>query len=79
MLGWTTVQSLHVPDLATHWQSGSDAGLECPLDVFEQLFFDHHGDTDFAAVVRFVDWQALQWEEVDFSGVSPRIQSRSAP
>jgi hypothetical protein len=30
-------------------------GLDCPLDVFEQLFFDHHGDDDFAGVVQFVD------------------------
>ena len=47
-------------------------GVNSPPDVFEQLFFDHHGDDDFAGVVRFVDWAVVEWEERLLSGVALR-------
>src|SRR5450631_966321 len=53
-------------------RSAQALGLNCPLDVFEDLFFDHHGDDDFAGVVRFVDWAVVEWEERQLSGVALR-------
>jgi len=55
-----------------HWQRASEAGLSCPMDVFEQLFFDHHDDADFANVVRVIDWHGVEWAETDLSGVALR-------
>jgi hypothetical protein len=79
MLTWPIIQQLHAADLATYWQRVSDAGLECPLDVFEQLFFDHHDDADFAAVVRLIDWQTVRWEEVNWSAAALRRISVPRP
>jgi hypothetical protein len=62
---WSTVQGVYTADVQEHWTRSRSLGLDCPLDVFEQLFFDHHGDDDFAGVVRFVDW-----EERGLSGVA---------
>jgi len=72
MLTWSEIQNLHVPDLTAHWQRTSEAALECPLDVFEQLFFDHQGDVDFAGVLRLIDWHGVRWDEADLSGVALR-------
>jgi hypothetical protein len=44
----------------------------CPLDVFEQLFHEHHGDEYFAGVVRFIDWANVEWEDIALSGVAGR-------
>jgi hypothetical protein len=79
MLSWSKIQNLYAPDLETHWQRVSDAGLECPLDVFEQLFFDYHDDVDFSGVVRLIDWQTVQWEEVNLSAVALRRISVPRP
>ena len=79
MLTWSTIQNLYAPDLATHWQRVSDAGLECPMDVFEQLFFDHHDDSDFTGIVRLIDWELVEWEEEDLSGVALRRVSIPRP
>jgi hypothetical protein len=79
MLTWSTIRKLYAPELGLHWQRASDAGLQCPLDVFEQLFFDHHNDADFAVIVRLIDWQPVQWEEVDLSGVALRRVSVPRP
>jgi hypothetical protein len=69
---WTAVQGAYTPDLQEHWTRAQALGIDCPLDVFEQLFFDHHGDEDFAGVVRFVDWAAVQCEQRSLSGVALR-------
>lgn len=29
-----------------------ELGLDCPLEVFEELFFEHHGDANFAGLNR---------------------------
>lgn len=69
---WSAVHGVHLADVQEHWTRSQALGLDCPLDVFEQLFFDHHGDGDFAPVVRFVDWAAVEWEERALSGVALR-------
>jgi hypothetical protein len=38
-------------------------GLDCPLDAFEQLVFDHHDDADVSGIVRVIDWQPVHWEK----------------
>jgi hypothetical protein len=60
---WSTVQGAYSADLQDHWTRAQALGLNCPLDVFEQLFFDHHVDDDYAAVVRFIEWVDVVWAE----------------
>ena len=69
---WSDVQGVYSADLQEHGTRAQAFGLQCPTDVFEQLFFDHHGDDDFAALVRFIDWAAVAWEERQLSGVALR-------
>jgi hypothetical protein len=69
---WSTVQGAYSADLQDHWTRAQALGLNRPLDVFEQLFFDHHVDDDYAAVVRFIEWADVVWAERQLSGVAPR-------
>ena len=69
---WSVVQGEHSANVHEHWTRSQALGLDCPLDVFEQLFLDHHGDDDFASGMRFVDWASLEWEERALSGVALR-------
>jgi hypothetical protein len=69
---WSAVQGVYSADVQEHWARSQSLGLNCPLDVFEQLFFDHHGNDDFASIMRFVDWAAVVWEERALSGVALR-------
>jgi hypothetical protein len=71
-LTWSAIQQVYSADLAEHFAGAQASGLECPVDVFEQLFHDHHDDSELAEVLRFVDWSAVRWEEGDFSGVALR-------
>jgi hypothetical protein len=71
-ISWAAVQDQYAPDAADHFARVQALGLDCPADVFEQLFHDHHGDEDFAAVVRFIDWEIVGWEETALSGVALR-------
>jgi hypothetical protein len=69
---WSDVQGLYDPDVRTHWDRCVQAGLSVPLDVFEQLFHDHHEDPDFARDLVAVDWTQVVWEEQELSGVKWR-------
>jgi hypothetical protein len=60
---WSTVQDVYSANVQEHWTRAQALGLDFPLDVFEQLCFDHHGDDAFGGVVRFVDWGLVKWEE----------------
>jgi hypothetical protein len=64
---WSAVQGVYTADVQEHWTRSQALGLKCPLDVF-----DHHSDDDFAAVVRFIEWAAVEWEERVLSGVALR-------
>jgi hypothetical protein len=68
----SAVQGVHSADIQEHWARAQALGLDCPLDVFEQLFFDHHGDGDYAAVVRFIEWADVAWRQRQLSGVALR-------
>jgi hypothetical protein len=71
-LRWAAIQALHDPEAIRHRAMVAAAGLEIPLDVFEQLFHDHHGDDTFEPVVRVVDWSRVEWTEAFLTGASLR-------
>jgi hypothetical protein len=69
-ISWTAIQALHEPDLERHWvRCRDELGLDCPVDVFEELFFEQHGDAEFGTLYRAVDWSAPAWTETELSGV----------
>jgi hypothetical protein len=69
---WGRMQRLYDADPATHWQRCESEGLECPQDVFTQLFHEDANNADFAAIVRAVDWGRVRWDLEEFSGVALR-------
>jgi len=71
-LNWFDIQDAYVAELAAHAARAQALGLDCPLDVFEQLFHDHHDDPEMARLLRFVDWAEVSWEEGALSGVGLR-------
>jgi len=72
-ISWSAIQALHEPDLDRQWGHCRDElGFDCPLEVFEELFFEHHGDEDFGTMYRAADWSAVGWTELELSGVALR-------
>jgi hypothetical protein len=71
-LTWKAIQDAYDPAAATHAAAAVPLGLDCPSDVFEQLFHDHHDDPEMSRVLRFVDWDDVFWEEGALSGVALR-------
>jgi hypothetical protein len=70
---WAAIQGQHAANATDHFARAQALGLECPFDVFEQLFHEHHGDHYFAQVVRFIDWAIVEWEETALRrGAAPR-------
>jgi len=69
---WASIQNQYAVSAADHLSRAQALGLECPLDVFEQLFHEHHGDEHFTQIVRFIDWANVGWEETELSGVALR-------
>lgn len=69
---WARIQRLHDADPAVHWQRCSAQGLECPLEVFAQVFAEEANNHDFETMVRAVDWGRVSWELQEFSGVALR-------
>jgi len=69
-ISWSAIQALHEPDLDRHWvRCREELDLDCPVEVFEELFFEHHGDAEFGTLYRAVDWSAVAWTETELSGV----------
>ena len=52
---WSRIQRLHDAAPALHWQRRSAEGLECPQEVFTQVFIEEENNPDFAAIVRTED------------------------
>lgn len=69
---WAAIQALYDAEAIRHRAMVAAAGLEIPLDVFEQLFHDHHGDEVFEPVVRNVDWARVEWTDTSLTGASLR-------
>ena len=45
-----------------------EQGLDCPFDVFVQVFHEHFGRSDVPALTAAVDWSAVSWTEETLSG-----------
>jgi len=71
-LSWATLEDLYADELVEHGRRADSLGLDCPEDVFEQLFHDCHNDRRLAELMRSVDWRAVTWEEDELSGVALR-------
>jgi hypothetical protein len=69
---WSRIQRLHEPDATAHWQQCESEGLQCPQEVFTQLFHEQANDKDFAGIVRAIDWGHVAWELQEKSGVALR-------
>jgi hypothetical protein len=69
---WGRVQRLYDVDPTVHWQRCEAEGLQCPSEVFTQLFHADATDADFAAIVRGVDWGRIHWELSELSGIALR-------
>ncbi len=71
-LTWNAVQKVYSPDPVEFLAAAEGLGLQWPIDVFEQLFIDHHDDANFANLVRFIDWESVEWREKQLSGIALR-------
>ncbi|SRR6266852_4540920 len=69
---WGRVQRLYHADPTVHWQRCEADGLQCPLEVFAQLFHAEANDPDFASIVQAVDWGRVIWTLEEFSGIALR-------
>jgi hypothetical protein len=71
-LAWEAIQRVYDPDPGAHVAAARSLGLDCPAEVFEALFHDHHKDAELGTTVRFVGWAKVIWEEGALSGVALR-------
>jgi len=71
-LTWAHIQRLYDSDAAVHLRHCEADGLECPQEVFAQLFHAEANNADFAGLVRAVDWGRVRWGLTEFSGVALR-------
>jgi hypothetical protein len=69
---WSRIQRLYDGDAVTHWQRCEAQGLQCPQEVFTQLFSEKAHDEDFAVIVRSIDWGRVRWELQEISGMALR-------
>jgi len=70
---WQRIAELYEPDAERHCEKcARNLGLNCPLEVFTQLFHEHHADADFAELYRAVDWGPEVWSVEELSGVQWR-------
>ena len=69
---WSRIQRLYEPDATAHWQRCESEGLQCPQEVFTQLFHEQTNNEDFAVIVRSIDWGRVRWELQEISGMALR-------
>lgn len=67
-LAYTHVAALWHEDLATHRQRAAEIGVQCPDEVFAQLFHAPRLDPTHLRVVGAIDWRGVRWGEVLLSG-----------
>jgi hypothetical protein len=84
---WGRIQRLYDADALVHWQRCESEGLQCPQEVFTQLF--HAEDTSLApseyvdvrpgsprllnlGFLGAVDWGRVSWELQEMSGIALR-------
>lgn len=69
---WARIQRLYEADALAHWQRCEAEGLQCPQEVFKQLFHEKANDADFAVIASAIDWGRTRWELQEMSGVALR-------
>ena len=69
---WSRLQRLYDANGITHWQRCESEGLQCPQEVFVQLFHEQTHSEDFSVIVRSVNWGRVQWELQVLSGIALR-------
>jgi hypothetical protein len=69
---WARIQRLYDADAVVHWQRCEAEGLQCPQEVFTQLFHEEASNEDFAVIVRSIDWGRVSWELQEMSGIALR-------
>jgi hypothetical protein len=69
---WARIQRLYDVDAVAHWQGCEAEGLQCPQEVFSQLFHEKANDEQFAVIVRSIDWGRIRWELTEMSGIALR-------
>ena len=79
---WARIQRLYDANPVVHWQRCEAEGLQCPQEVFTQLFHAEQGPaeaepsggpmlSDLRSVTS-VDWGRVTWELQEFSGIALR-------
>jgi len=69
---WSRIQRLYDPDATAHWRRCESEGLQCPQEVFTQVFHEQAHSEDFAIIVRSIDWGRVRWELQEISGMALR-------
>ncbi len=69
---WARIQRLYDADPIGHWQRCESEGLQCPQEIFTQLFNEKAAAEDFAIIVRSIDWGRVRWELEELSGIALR-------
>ena len=79
---WARIQRLYDADAVVHWQRCEAEGLQCPQEVFTQLFHAEQVPegtkgssgpllSDLRSVTS-IDWGRVSWELTEFSGIALR-------
>ena len=79
---WARIQRLYDADAIAHWQRWEAEGLQCPQEVFTQLFHAEQVPegtkgssgpllSDLRSVTS-IDWGRVSWELTEFSGIALR-------
>jgi len=79
---WARIQRLYDADAIAHWQRCEAEGLQCPQEVFTQLFHAEQVPegtkgssgpllSDLRSVTS-IDWGRVSWELTEFSGIALR-------
>jgi hypothetical protein len=69
---WARIQRLYHDDAVTHWQRCEAEGLQCPQEVFTQVFHAEANNEEFSVIARSIDWGRITWELAEFSGAALR-------
>jgi hypothetical protein len=83
---WARIQRLYDADVVVHWQRCESEGLQCPQEVFVQLFHaedvnaetkspdEMPGGPNLLSLdsVRGIDWGRVRWELQEMSGIAMR-------
>jgi hypothetical protein len=79
---WARIQRLYDADAVVHWQRCEAEGLQCPQEVFTQLFHTEPVPQGAEASggpmlsdlrsVTSIDWGRVSWELQEFSGIALR-------